>query len=66
MLQTKKFIKRSAMDRILPLNRRILNLGPKYPDKEQRMKQNRRQGWEDRVEWQRSNPVEPHSQLFNF
>jgi len=28
------------------------------------MKQDRRQGWEDRVEWQRSNIVEPHSQRF--
>ncbi len=66
MLQKKAFISRSAMDRRLFLNRRILNLGPKYPDKEQRMKQNRRQGWKDRVEWQRLNPVEHHSQRFNF
>ena len=51
MLQKKEFTKRSAMDRRLSLNRRILNLGPIYPDKEQRMKQDRRQGWEDRSGW---------------
>ncbi len=66
MLQKKEFIHRSPMDRRLPLNRRILNLGPRYPDKEKRMKQDRRQGWEDRFEWQRFNQVEPYSQRFNF
>ncbi|MFH2059456.1 MAG: hypothetical protein ABIJ59_11220 [Pseudomonadota bacterium] len=44
--------RRSTMDRRSYIDRRILNLGNVYPGKEQRIKKDRRKGWEDRVDWQ--------------
>ncbi len=57
MLSKKEHIKRSAIDRRSPLDRRTFNIGPKYPGKEQRMKQDRRQGWEDRYAWKPLNVI---------
>jgi len=51
VLPKRKNIKRRALDRRLSLDRRILNLGPLYPDKEKRMIKYRRRGWEDRLGW---------------
>ncbi|MDX2441577.1 MAG: hypothetical protein QNK40_13640 [Desulfobacterales bacterium] len=53
MLQEKQQMKRSVMDRRSFRDRRILNLGSVSPDIEQRSMKDRRQGWEDRVGWQR-------------
>jgi len=48
MSQTKEYIKRSSLDRRTNIDRRILNLGPLFPGKEQRIIKNRRQNFEDR------------------
>lgn len=65
-LQEKQYIKRSVMDRRSFLGRRVLNLGPVYPGKERRIKKNRRQGWEDRVEWQPANQWNNFSSTLYF
>ncbi|MFA5906956.1 MAG: hypothetical protein WC836_23720 [Desulfobacula sp.] len=52
MSQTKKYIKRSILDRRTNKDRRTLNLGPLFPGKEQRITINRRQRFEDRFGWQ--------------
>ena len=52
MVSKKEYIKRSVIDRRSPLERRIFNFDPKYQGKERRMKQGRRQGWEQRYEWE--------------
>jgi hypothetical protein len=52
MSQTKKYIKRSILDRRTNKDRRTLNLGPLFPGKEQRITRNRRQRFEDRLGWQ--------------
>lgn len=56
-------ISRAIIDRRAPVDRRILDLGPGYPEIERREQlQDRRHGWEDRFAWERtskwsSNPV---------
>jgi len=50
MLQEKQYIKRSVIDRRSLIERRVLNLGPLYPGKEERIKKDRRKGWEDRID----------------
>ncbi|MBU8911354.1 MAG: hypothetical protein KOO65_08795 [Desulfobacterales bacterium] len=46
--------KRSSVDRRSPGNRRILNIGPGYPEVENRQNfKERRRGWEDRFGWER-------------
>lgn len=60
MSQTKKYIKRSILDRRTNKDRRTLNLGPLFPGKEQRITRNRRQRFEDRSGWQ------PLSRLSSF
>ncbi len=47
----KKQLKRSVLDRRSSLARRVINLGPKYLDQEQRKKRERRIRWEDRIGW---------------
>jgi hypothetical protein len=51
MFNKKKYIKRSFIDRRSPIDRRTIDLGPKYPNLERRTKQERRQGWEARQGW---------------
>ncbi len=51
MLTKNKLTNRSIIDRRLPLDRRTLNLGPKYPDNEARKEEERRQHWEKRSGW---------------
>ncbi len=56
MTTTKKrvFMKRNAMDRRSPIDRRVLDIGPQYPSKERRTRmKDRRKGWEDRYGWER-------------
>ena len=50
MLQEKQYIKRSVVGRRSFIERRVLNLGPVYPGKEERTNKDRRKGWEDRVD----------------
>jgi len=52
MVSKKIYIKRSVIDRRSLLDRRMFDLGPKYPGKDRRMRQGRRQGWEKRYEWE--------------
>ncbi len=48
------YMKRSAIDRRSPVDRRILDMGPGYPPMEYRIKfKDRRRGWEDRYGWER-------------
>lgn len=48
------YVRRSAVDRRSPVDRRILNMGPGYPGVEKRIKRkDRRRGWEDRYGWER-------------
>jgi hypothetical protein len=51
MLQKNKLTNRTVIDRRLPIDRRTLNLGPKYPNGETRKENERRQHWEKRSEW---------------
>ncbi len=60
MPKTKKYIKRSILDRRTNIDRRILNLGPLYPGKDRRILKNRRQRFEDRCGW------DPFSQWSSF
>lgn len=55
MSSRKDFIPRSVSDRRNSLNRRIINMGPKYPGNEQRTGRDRRQCWEQRQAWQAIN-----------
>lgn len=66
MLQEKRYIKRSAIDRRSFLNRRILNLGPVNPCEDQRIKKYRRKGWEDRLGWHRSSRWSSIPNALNF
>ncbi len=50
--QAKKYVRRSALDRRSFLDRRIMNFTFKCPDKDRRLKKDRRKGWDDRVEQQ--------------
>ncbi len=50
MLSKNKLSNRSATDRRSPVDRRILNLGPKHPYSEERKKERRSQ-WEKRSDW---------------
>ena len=46
---------RAIIDRRAPVDRRILDLGPGYPEIERREHlQDRRHGWEDRFAWERT------------
>ncbi len=46
--------KRCPVDRRSPVERRILDMGPGYPDNQLRKnKADRRKGWEDRYGWER-------------
>lgn len=47
----KEYIKRSIFDRRTSWDRRTINLGPKYPGREQRFTKKRRQSWEKRDGW---------------
>jgi hypothetical protein len=60
MISKKEYIKRYVIDRRSPLDRRTFNFGHNYPDIEQRMQQDRRQGWENRYEWK---PINQWSSL---
>jgi len=62
MLEEKQYIKRSVIDRRSFIERRVLNPWQVYPGKEQRIKKDRRKGWEDRVDWQ---PVNQWDIFFN-
>nr|MDA8136469.1 hypothetical protein [Desulfobacteraceae bacterium] len=46
----KEYIKRSKTDRRSFLDRRIMNFGPDCPDRDRRVKRDRRKGWDDRSE----------------
>ncbi len=46
------YIKRSSTDRRSPAERRVLDMGPSYLDREKREKA-RRRSWEDRYGWER-------------
>ncbi len=46
--------KRSPADRRAPVDRRILDMGPRYSLSESRnIRADRRKGWEDRFGWER-------------
>ena len=50
------YTKRSSVDRRAPIDRRILDIGPGYPGRENRQNskiKDRRKGWEDRFGWER-------------
>ena len=50
------YSKRSLVDRRSPIDRRILDMGPGYPGRENRKNlkmKDRRRGWEDRYGWER-------------
>lgn len=57
-------VKRSPVDRRNPDDRRVVNIGPTYPNKERRIHRDRRRCFEDRHGWKRitkwvSSPVFP-------
>ena len=50
------YTKRSLVDRRSPIDRRIMDMGPGYPESESRQNfkvKDRRRGWEDRYGWER-------------
>ena len=61
MLSKKEYTNRSLIDRRSSLDRRIVNFGPMYSNNEQRIKQDRRQGWEKRYDWK---PISLRSSSF--
>jgi len=51
----KRKISRAIIDRRAPQDRRVLDLGPRYPLSERRESRgDRRKGWEDRYGWERT------------
>jgi hypothetical protein len=51
MLLNNRLKNRAVTDRRSPLDRRTLNLGPKFPNSEERIGKERRQHWEKRTGW---------------
>lgn len=50
------YAKRTPIDRRSPVDRRIVDMGPGYPESETRKNfkiKDRRRGWEDRYGWER-------------
>ena len=66
LIEQREYIKRSRIDRRSCLDRRVLKFSPDYPDDDRRMINDRRKGWDDRVEsrpatrWRNFSREEPY------
>lgn len=66
MSSREKHIIRSLSDRRTSLDRRTINLGPKYLNHEQRSGKKRRQSWEKRNGWKSINQWSSSPVHFNL